>query len=308
MPRYVTRGRKTRQARYKKRAPTRKYRRPTRPSYRRKSGGMSRKRILNVTSTKKQDNMLSFSNTDNTGGSKTVAAGGLYVNGAYSYGMSVWCATARSMVTAGVTDQYIDAADRCSATCYMRGLKENLRIQTNSPMPWLWRRIVFTTKGNTFLNAAPADTPTQTYRAYSDTSIGIARQWFNLQANSMPSTVNGFNGIIFKGTFNQDWNDVITAKVDTSRITVKSDRTCTIRTGNSNGHFSDRKLWYPMNANLVYDDDESGAGTTTQYFSTDAKAGMGDMFVIDYLVPGLGAASTDIINLNSTATLYWHEK
>lgn len=252
--------------------------------------------------------MLSFSNTDSSGGSKAVGAGGLYVNGAYSYGMSVWCATARSLVTAGVTDQYIDAADRCSTTCYMRGLKENLRIQTNSPMPWLWRRIVFTSKGNTFLNSAPADTPTQTYRVYSDTSIGIARQWFNLQANSMPSTVNGFNGIIFKGALNQDWNDVITAKVDTTRITVKSDRTCTIRTGNNNGHFSDRKLWYPMNANLVYDDDEAGAGTTTQYFSTDAKGGMGDVYVVDYLVPGLGAASTDIINLNSTATLYWHEK
>ncbi len=45
---------------------------------------MSKRRILNVTSRKKQDNMLSFSTTSNTGANQAVAAGGLFVNGTSS--------------------------------------------------------------------------------------------------------------------------------------------------------------------------------------------------------------------------------
>lgn len=222
--------------------------------------------------------------------------------------MSVFCPTARALTTAGAQNTITDVADRTSTTCFMRGYKENVRVQTSSPLPWLWRRICFTIKGATFFANQGDSAPTQQYLPYSDTSIGMARKWFNLQVNNQPNTVAAYNGIIFKGTQNQDWNDVITAKVDTSRITVKSDLTRRITTGNNSGHFSERKLWYPLNKNLVYDDDENGASETTVYYSTDAKAGMGDYFIVDYLVPGVGGTSTDVININCTATLYWHEK
>ena len=270
---------------------------------------MSKKTILNVTSRKKQDNMLSFSNTDGAGASKTVGAGSFFANGSTGYAMSVYCPTARSFITAGSTGSIVDVADRNAMTCYMRGYAENLRIQTSSPLPWLWRRICFTTKGGTFQNSAQGDTaPVQTVLPYSDTSIGMARKWFNLQVNNTPLTVAAYNGVIFKGAFSYDWNDVITAKVDPSRITVKSDVTRRITTGNNSGHFSERKLWYPMNKNLVYDDDEQGAAEIPAYTSTPSKAGMGDYYIVDYLVPGVGGTSSDVINLNCTATLYWHEK
>lgn len=253
--------------------------------------------------------MLSFSNTKSDGTSQTVASGSLYCAANQAYGFSIFSPTARSFVTANAANTVTDAADRTSTTCFMRGYKENLRIQTSSAIPWLWRRIVFTSKGLAFSQLSSAEyAPTQQYTGYSDTSIGMARLWFNLNANNSPLTVGTYNGIIFKGTVNQDWNDVMTAKVDTTRISVLSDRTTTIKTGNQAGHFSDRKLWYPFNKNLVYDDDEAGASYTTRYYSTDAKPGMGDVFIVDYLVPGLGASATDVINLNATATLYWHEK
>ncbi|AWU66517.1 capsid protein [Bark beetle-associated genomovirus 4] len=269
---------------------------------------MSRRSILNVTSRKKQDNMLSWSNKNNAGNNQAVATGGLYVNGLAGYSMCVFCPTARSLTTASATNLLVDQADRTSTTCFMRGYKENLRIQTSSPLPWLWRRIVFATKGPTFYVSSAADTPTIKFTPYSDTSVGMARLWFDLQYNSSPATVKAMNTIIFKGNQDQDWNDVITAKVDPSRITVMSDRTCAIKTTNSNGHFSERKLWYPMNKNLVYDDDEAGAAVASSYYSTDAKPGMGDVYVVDYVVPGVGGATSDIINFNATATLYWHEK
>lgn len=193
----------------------------------------------------------------------------------------------------------------------MRGYKENLRIQTSTPLPWLWRRVTFTYKGDDFLVGVPNTNETpyvQPYVPYSDTSIGMARKWFNLQVNNQPQTVAAYNGLIFKGRAGQDWNDVITAKVDNSRITVKSDVTRRITTGNNSGHFSERKLWYPMNANLTYDDDEVGGQMETSYTSTSTKYGMGDYYIVDYIVPGVGSSSSDILNMNCTASLYWHEK
>lgn len=272
---------------------------------------MSKKRILNVTSRKKQDTMLSFSNTGGTGNSVTVGQGSLYVNGSTGFAMSVFCPTARSLATAGATNQVTDTNDRTSVTCYMRGYKEDVRVQTNSPAPWLWRRVCFTYKGDDFLEGVPNNNATafvQNYLPYSDTSIGMARKWFNLQVNNMPETVTAFNAIIFKGRQGFDWNDIITAKVDNTRITVKSDHVRRITTGNNAGHFSERKLWYPMNSNLVYDDDEVGGQMETSYTSVDAKAGMGDYYIVDYIVPGVAATSSDLININCTASLYWHEK
>jgi len=253
--------------------------------------------------------MLSLSNTNGSGASQAVLPGSFFVNGSTGYGMSVFCPTARSFVTSGVTNQVVDTADRTAQTCYMRGYKENVRVQTSTPLPWLWRRITFTTKGPVFYSKSPLDTTTvNPYRPYSDTANGMGRQWFNLQVNNMPETVALYNGLIFKGTFGKDWTDVITAKVDPARISVKSDTTRRITTGNNSGHFSERKLWYPMNRNLVYDDDESGAAEDTFYYSTDAKAGMGDYYIVDYLMPGIGGGTGDVLNINCTATLYWHEK
>lgn len=253
--------------------------------------------------------MLSFSNTDGSGASQLVKAGGLTVNGSTGYAMSLFSPTARSLATAGTTNGITDSADRTSQICYMRGYKENLRIQSNSGLPWLWRRICFTYKGPIFSRLLTTDSaPVQTFSPYVDTSIGMSRQWFNLQVNNSTNSVENWNGIIFKGARGLDWTDVMTAKVDPTRITVKSDITRKCLSGNGNGHFSERKLWYSMNKNLVYDDDEIGAQETTSYFSTDAKAGMGDYYVVDYVVPGLGGSASDVINISCTATLYWHEK
>ncbi|AJD07462.1 putative capsid protein [Odonata associated gemycircularvirus 1] len=292
--------------RYSSKGKTRRYRKKTKRSYRRPA--MTRKSLLNVTSRKKQDNMLSFSNTNGSGASQALAAGSLFVNGSTGYAMSLFCPTARSLVTAGATNTIVDTADRTSTTCYLRGYREDLRIQTSSPLPWLWRRICFTSKGATFQQAFNDSSPTAPIQPYSDTSIGMARKWFNLQVNNSPNTVANYNQIMFRGNFGADWNDVITAKVDTTRITVKSDRVTHITTGNNSGHFSERKLWYPMNRNLVYDDDENGAAETPQYVSSDAKAAWGDYYIVDYLVPGVGGTTSDVVNLNCTATLYWHEK
>jgi len=111
-----------------------------------------------------------------------------------------------------------------------------------------------------------------------------------------------------KGRKSIDWSDPIIAPLDTSRITVKYDKTITSKSGNDRGTVREFKLWHPMNKNLVYGDDEAGDNMTTVFRSVTSKAGMGDYYVMDVITPGSGAVTSDQLLLQSNSTLYWHEK
>lgn len=268
---------------------------------------MSKKRILNLTSTKKRNGMLTYSNTLSTGASRTVDVGPAYVNGVGS-GFFLWNATAQDLSHLGGGDNTASQmAARTATTCYMRGLSENVRIQTSSGLPWFWRRICFTAKGP-LAPQSGADSPTQAPRTYQDTSNGIQRLFFNIDVNNTPNSKNNLDAVIFKGAKGVDWNDFIVAPVDTSRVTLKYDKTRTLKSGNANGTVHEAKLWHKMNHNLVYDDDETGDVESTSYFSTIAKPGMGDYYVLDIISAGTGGTSTDAILIQANSTLYWHEK
>ena len=65
--------------------------------------------------------------------------------------MFYWCATARDLtINNGNIGAVGQEAVRTSTTTYMRLLSERIRIQTNSAVPWTWRRIVFRGKGPDF--------------------------------------------------------------------------------------------------------------------------------------------------------------
>lgn len=267
---------------------------------------MNRKSLLNVTSTKKRNGMLAWSNTTSTGASQSVAPSAAYVNG-NAVGYFLWNATAQDLNNqTGVPANVGQEASRTASTCYMRGLSEHIRIQTSSGLPWFWRRVCFTFKGVPPFSTT--DTPTQTLRAYQDTTTGMQRLLFNLEVNASPNTRNNLDGLIFKGAKGLDWNDIMVAPLDTRRITVKYDKVTTIKSGNANGTVLERKLWHPMNKNLVYDDDESGDVEATSYVSTTSKAGMGDYYVLDMMYAGSGGAAGDLLLFNPNTTLYWHEK
>nr|QVW56513.1 MAG: capsid protein [Gemycircularvirus] len=296
------RKRSTRTRSRRSSAKTRPYRRTKRTSR-----PMNKKRILNVTSTKKRNGMLTWSNTASSGASATVAVNPAYVNGVGT-GFFLWNATAQDLShTSGADNTITQSAARTATTCYMRGLAENIRIQTSSGLPWFWRRICFTSKGSV-APLSTQDSPTQTARTYQDTSNGMVRLFFNTDVNNMPNTKNNLDAVIFKGAKGVDWNDFIVAPVDTARVTLKYDRTRTLKSGNANGTVHEAKLWHPMAKNLVYDDDESGDFEASSYVSTQSKAGMGDYYVLDIISPGTGGATTDALLIQANSTLYWHEK
>lgn len=268
---------------------------------------MSKRSVLNVTSRKKRNTMLSWSNTNGTGGTQTVTQGNLLVPGSTGYAWVPWHATAMDLDSLSTLP---NDASRTATSCYMVGLAENLKFQTSTGLPWFHRRICFSIKGpNPFASISPLDTTAnQTTNFYADTSNGMERLWFNLQVNSSTTTLANQQALLFKGLQGRDWTDVITAPVDNTRISVRYDRTTTISSGNSNGIVRERKMFHPMRKNLVYDDEEAGQGKQSSYYSVDSKLGMGDFYVIDIIQPGSGGSASDLLLLSATSTLYWHEK
>ncbi len=254
--------------------------------------------------------MLSWSNTNSTGANATTGIGTLNVQG----GLSNWVIfspTCMNLLQGSTNPNYmINTAERTASTCYMRGFKENLRIQTNSHMPWFHRRICFAWRGiGPFNTQNTADTANvNTFNPYVDTTNGMERLWFNSSINNTPTTLTAQQGILFKGLYNADWNDFIVAPIDTARVDLKFDKTWTIKSGNESGTLVERKLWHPMNKNLTFDDDESGESMSTNYYSVDSKQGMGDYYIVDIFQSGTGGSASDLLNVSSNSTLYWHEK
>lgn len=270
---------------------------------------MSRKSLLNITSRKKKNTMLSWSNTNNsTGVAIATAQLPVTVNGNTGY-RGVWIATAQDLTDqTGGLGRIGEEATRTATLCYMRGLSEHIRIQTSSGIPWFWRRICFTYKGPELQQISSSDSPTSSNYEFLDTTNGLQRLGFNQNINAMPNTINNHDAIIFRGAKGVDWNDYIVAPVDNSRVSLKYDKTVTLRSGNQNGTVRECKLWHSMNKNLMYADDESGDSETTNYLSVASRIGMGDYYVLDIMQPGAGGTSSDLLQFIPTSTLYWHER
>lgn len=270
---------------------------------------MSKKRILNLTSRKKRNGMLTWTNTSSVdGASVTPGVGNLVVNGRDALEM-IWCPTGMDLYPTNGTATVAQTPLRTATTCYMRGLSENIRIQSSSGTPWFHRRICFTYKGPApFRTPATGDTPINPYQPIVETSDGNQRLAFNLTVNGQTNFRNAMKSVLFKGAAGVDWNNLIIAPVDTARVTLKFDKTWTYRSGNANGMVKETKLFHAMNHNLVYDDDENGNTEVDTYYSVDSKAGMGDYYVVDFVQPGQGAGVSDLIVLNFNSTMYWHER
>lgn len=272
---------------------------------------MSKRRILDVTTVKKRDNMASYSNMVQTGPGTDYAIQPAIILGNTSADISnnhptvmVWNSTARDLTNnAGVLNIRASESARTSTTPYMVGLREIVEIQNNTGLPWQWRRICFTYKG-----LVPGLSPTTTFRPYQETSSGYTRVVNQLAGNRNTGATYDFFFLLFAGQNASDWQDPMVAKVDQTRVSVKYDKTRSLASGNEQGFIRKYKHWHQMGKTLAYDDDENGENMITNYTSVDSKIGMGDYYVVDMFRSRFGAASGSSITFNPSATLYWHEK
>lgn len=157
--------RKSRYARKTRRTP-RRYVKTTRKTryVRKRRPVMTKRRMLNATSTKKRNTMLQVVNTSTgTGAPVTIGPGPYLVNASNGNNISVYCPTAMDLSGfTGNPNTISQQASRTATTCYIRGFSEKIRIQTSSGTPWFWRRICFRARGNAFHLFSAQDTPSQT--------------------------------------------------------------------------------------------------------------------------------------------------
>lgn len=252
--------------------------------------------------------MLTWTNTTASapaGGTTFASQPAILVGGSATPYVFPWLSTGRdnTLGSAGGGATKFQDATRTSSLCYMVGLKEAIEIQVANGLPWQWRRICFTYKGGQTLNGTiPAGS--STFSPSIETSSGYTRAVNSLTtAQQTP-----FFGLLFQGAVGQDWQDPFTAKVDTERISLKYDKTCTIASGNEEGVIRRYNRWHKMGHNLMYDDDEAGGSKVPSFTSVDSKIGMGDYWVIDIIKPRVGSTSTDQLLFNAESTLYWHER
>lgn len=262
---------------------------------------MSKKQVLNVSSRKKRDTMLYYSNQVVSGPSLVYTNNpAVITGGSATPSCFIFAATARdNSLSGGSLGTVFDQATRTATTCYMRGLSEKIEIQIDDGLPWQWRRICFTAKGLQLIL-----TETDTFKLQAETSAGYQRVVNQL----VDANRAGVENYIFKGSASVDWIDPLTAPLDNSRITVKYDKTITIASGNDQGVIRKYNRWMPMNHNLVYDDDEDGGGEDADHYSVQGKAGMGDYYIMDYFRPRDGSTGDNHLMFAPQATLYWHEK
>jgi len=261
---------------------------------------MSKKRILNFTSRKKRDNMLTWNNVNVPRTDLTYKAGLVNMQGGGSDYYFLWCASARDadVDNASTSGVITDPSTRTASTIFAKGLKERITLASNSGLSWRWRRIVFTFKGTAPFFGVTAANP-----IYAKVN-GYQRLYREATAAVNAALTN----VLFDGTYNQDWTDQFSAKTHNRILTVLSDKTINIHSGNALGISREYNLYYPLNKNLVYADEEFGGEDASVPFSTLGKPGMGDVLVYDMFRPGLGSSFSDVLNLNSTSTFYWHEK
>lgn len=265
---------------------------------------MSRRRILNASSTKKRDTMIAWTNANNPRkqDDSNYHTGGAVLTGGGQYYSFPWICTARDRTyQPGTAPNAAYPGSRMASTCYMRGLKENVFIQTTG-RPWMWRRICVTVR------AALISTFQQTNGTYyAQTSNGWSRllnDW-DYTAGSRGANLYGF---LFRGAQGIDWYDLMNAPVDTRRMSVRYDKTRILNSNNEEGSVRTFKMWHAMNKNLVFDDDESGEAQGDAVLSQQGNQGMGDYLIVDIFAPGLGSTSSDLLAFRPEATLYWHEK
>nr|QXN75666.1 MAG: capsid protein [Genomoviridae sp.]QXN75668.1 MAG: capsid protein [Genomoviridae sp.] len=302
-------GRYSRRRRYVRRTTPRRYRRSTttfrktRTRYRRKAPVRSRKRILNITSRKKVDSMITYGNFVGGVPSTTFSVGKQLLRGGPNQVYNLlWSPSWRQLNHAGggVLGTVAEKAQRTATTCFMRGLKERVAIETVGGTSWRWRRIVFTAKG--WLNQVPQSAAFA--YALETTANGYVRV-----VNTMDAAAYAFvSTLLFRGTGPNDWNSSINAAVDTSRVTLLYDKTRVINPSTEVGCVRDYKMWHGFNKNLVYNDDENVETMTGNPFSVPSKPGMGDIMVMDIFDAGLASNTDDGLQLEFQSSLYWHER
>lgn len=250
-----------------------------RSTYRRKPA--TRRRILNVSSNKKQDTVLGVSGSD-AGTPDPLLGSSIAGTTGNRLNSFLWCPSFR------YRSDGVGYNRRSKTVTYFRGVREAITFTTADGVPWVWRRIVFGSN----LNVAGS----YVFGA-SDSNL-----YGRNKANNT-TAISALQEVIFQGSQSVDWQNPITAKIDEKRVKVMYDKTKTLRPQTSAGLYHRCKYWHPVNSNITYDDDESGGNMGTTGFAANEPPNF-NVYIMDIFQPS--ATSTAL--WQNQATVYWHER
>lgn len=216
---------------------------------------------------------------------------------------------------ATLPDHYI--ASRTSTRPYLKGFKEVYRITPSDASVWWHRRITFACKGNPFFKQGDSNGLINTVGAESSPPTSVSSRPFRDLSNEVSGqyqqAYDKLMNYLYDGVFTTDWRDPFTAATDKTRLTILSDRFQRIVSGNQTPSPVHRKHYTPINKTVQYDDEQNGLLMSSNPISTDAKPGLGDIYVFDLFgcpapITSGAAPGASTLLVSSTSTLYWHEK
>jgi hypothetical protein len=264
---------------------------------------MSTRTILNKTSQKKRDHMLSFSNTTQSDPFSPVYTLGPAVM-SFRVGSTqpaefvyIWNATGRPAENSdGQRGSKVDVSLRTSESIFAVGLKERITLETNNAAPWQWRRICFTSKDD----FGQRDPDTSEY--FRRTSNGMVRL---LRAEAEATYLQDQ---LFEGARNQDWLSMITAPVSNRHFSIKYDKTRVVKSQNNSGLTHNYKMWHSMRSTIQYEGEQAGETLIDAAVSTTGRRGMGNYYVVDIFTKHGVNDDQSTLRFLPEATFYWHEK
>jgi len=274
---------------------------------------MTKKKLINMMSTKKRDIMLAASapgnnpdpaaaTTPNTRVTITAATNNPSAAGVHCF---VNCPTWRWLVPNNASYP----AYRTNTRCFLRGVSEAFTLLPNDATVWFHRRVVVGIKsilGQTVpglsnaigaQNAANASSFRQMRDLTGQTTGGYQQVWDYVQ------------DILFKGVKTTDWDDQMSGIIDRARVDLYYDKKYAIRSGNSVSSPRFKTLWASINKTLQYDDEENGISVTPAPYSVDNKIGCGNIYVFDFFeAPVPISTTTSTLTIDTQQTIYWREK
>lgn len=268
-----------------------------------RSPRLTRRKILDITSTKKRDTFPSIGTIE--GSSDTFIPN--------AFGATLWCAT-HLVGTNKVQSSHV----RGSQDVFWKGISEVFTMSTETSHPFKWRRIVFQLEGGPNATGLPENAyvarradfdleqPLAGTTAYPTNPFPID-YIYRYRRSMIPLSPAEFGILatgLFQGQQGIDYSDYLGAKTD-NRIRVLSDVTRSITSGNDTGVMRTYKMYIPLNKTMRYADAESGTISSNNGYAA-MNSPMNDTYVLDYYEQMTDAPNS--LTVRSQATAYWREK
>lgn len=198
--------------------------------------------------------------------------------------MNLWCPSARHRTTSFVRGL------RQSSDVLFVGVREVLTIGLATPDTVTVRRVVFLARDDH-----------ESSESFAGPSTTLLR---NMAFDPVTSDAGeALVSELFSGTNGVDYNSttVMRHRLD-SGCQVLSDKTYTSPVGRTSWSL---KFWHPVRRKLMYDENESGVGTTTSVWAGHNTGSAGNVYVLTLVETG-GSMEGPAVSCNTD--VYWREK